>query len=51
MNIMMVAMPLKIIVGLVLFSLALETVKLATQTYVMDLKKLMMSLFFWAGGG
>ena len=51
MNIMIVAMPLKIIVGLVLFSLALETIRLATKAYVMDLQKLMMSLFFWAGGG
>ncbi|MBF0201799.1 MAG: flagellar biosynthetic protein FliR [Desulfamplus sp.] len=51
MNIMIVAFPMKIVVGLVLFGLALEVVKIMTREYVSGLKSLLMSLFFWAGGG
>ncbi len=51
MNIMIVAFPLKIFMGLLLFGLALETIKIITREYVTGLKELLLSLFFWAGGG
>ncbi|SLM29245.1 Flagellar biosynthetic protein fliR [Desulfamplus magnetovallimortis] len=51
MNIMIVAFPMKIFVGLLLFGLALETIKIITREYIYGLKSLLLSLLFWAGGG
>ncbi len=51
MNVMIVAFPLKIFVGLVLFGLSLEVMVFATRHYLTDFKGLFMTLLFWAGGG
>ncbi len=51
MNVMIVAFPLKIVVGLFLFGLTLEIVVIVTKNYVGGFKKLLMYLLFYAGGG
>ncbi|MEA1966939.1 MAG: flagellar biosynthetic protein FliR [Thermodesulfobacteriota bacterium] len=51
MNVMIVAFPLKIFVGLVLFGLSLDIILRVMREYIMDLKGLFLSLLFWAGGG
>lgn len=51
MNVMIVAFPLKIVVGLVLFGLSLEIIIIVTRTYVGELKALFLKLLFWMGGG
>jgi len=51
MNVMIVAFPLKIVVGLFLFGLTLEIIAVVTMEYVDGFKKLLMYLLFYAGGG
>ena len=51
MNVMIVAFPLKIFVGLTLFGLSLQVVLIMTRSYVINLKKMLLSLLYWAGGG
>ena len=51
MNVMIVAFPLKIVVGLVLFGLTLQIIVIITQNYVAEFKRLLMYLLFFAGGG
>jgi flagellar biosynthetic protein FliR len=51
MNVMIVAFPLKIVVGLFLFGLTLEVIVIVTREYVEGFKKLLMVLLFYAGGG
>ncbi len=51
MNIMIVAFPLKIFVGLLLFGLSLETMTIVTRNFVQNLKEELLSILFWAGGG
>ena len=51
MNVMIVAFPLKIVVGLFLFGLTLEIIVIVTKEYVDGFKKLLMYLLFYAGGG
>ncbi|MBF0467822.1 MAG: flagellar biosynthetic protein FliR [Desulfamplus sp.] len=51
MNIMMVAFPFQIFVGLMLFGFSLEIIKLLTKDYIGSMKALFMSLLFWAAGG
>ena len=51
MNVMIVAFPLKIAVGLFLFGLTLEVIVIVTREYVEGFKKLLMVLLFYAGGG
>ncbi|MCP4118225.1 MAG: flagellar biosynthetic protein FliR [Desulfobacteraceae bacterium] len=51
MNVMIVAFPLKIVVGLVLFGLSLEIIKLITKGYIYEFKALLMKFMFWIGGG
>ncbi len=51
MNVMIVAFPLKIFVGLVLFGVSLEIVIFVVRDYVAHLKGLLMSLLYFAGGG
>jgi len=51
MNVMIVAFPLKIVVGLFFFGLTLEVIVIVTREYVEGFKKLLMVLLFYAGGG
>ena len=51
MNVMIVAFPVKIVVGLVLFGLSLQIGILMTGRYVGNLKQALLSLLFFAGGG
>lgn len=51
MNVMIVAFPLKIVAGLVLFGLTLQIIVIATRNYVGEFKQLLMYLLFYAGGG
>jgi len=51
MNVMIVAFPLKIFVGLALFGLSLQVIVIVTRHYVSGLKGLLLTLLFWAGGG
>jgi flagellar biosynthetic protein FliR len=51
MNVMIVAFPLKIVAGLVLFGLTLQIIVIATRGYVGGFKEVLMSLLFYAGGG
>ena len=50
MNVMIVAFPLKIFVGLALFGLSLQVAVIMTKNYVVNLKALLLSLLYWAGG-
>lgn len=51
MNVMIVAFPLKIVVGLVLFGLSLEIIVIITRGYVMEFRALFLKLLFWMSGG
>ncbi len=51
MNVMIVAFPLKIVAGLVLFGLTLQIIIIVTKSYVEGFKELLMYLLFFAGGG
>ncbi|MCK5310736.1 MAG: flagellar biosynthetic protein FliR, partial [Desulfobacteraceae bacterium] len=51
MNVMIVAFPLKILVGLVFFGLLLEILIVFTRDYIEGLKELLMGFLFYAGGG
>lgn len=51
MNVMIVAFPLKIIAGLLLFGLSLQIVVIITKSYVAEFKELLMYFLFFAGGG
>jgi flagellar biosynthesis protein FliR len=51
MNVMIVAFPLKIIVGLFLFGLSLDIIAIITRDYIPEFKKILMYLLFFMGGG
>ena len=51
MNVMIVAFPLKIVVGLFLFGLSLEIIAIVTRDYIPEFKKLLMYLLLFMGGG
>lgn len=51
MNVMIVAFPLKIIVGLVMFGVTLQILLIITADYVGGFKKILLSMLFYAGGG
>jgi flagellar biosynthetic protein FliR len=51
MNVMIVAFPLKIIVGLFLFGLSLQIIAIVTRDYIPEFKKLLMYLLLFMGGG
>jgi flagellar biosynthetic protein FliR len=51
MNVMIVAFPLKIVAGLVLFGLTLQIIVIITREYVAQFKGLLMYFLFYAGGG
>ncbi len=51
MNVMIVAFPLKIAAGLLLFGLVIQIIVIVTQNYIAGFKPLLMTLMFYAGGG
>ena len=51
MNVMIVAFPLKILVGLLFFGLLLEVIIVFTSEYISGLKELLMGFLYYAGGG
>lgn len=51
MNVMIVAFPLKIVAGLILFGLVLQIIVIMTKSYVAEFKELLMYFLFYAGGG
>ncbi len=51
MNVMIVAFPLKIVAGLLLFGLVLQIIVITTQAYVKEFKTILMSFLYYAGGG
>jgi len=51
MNVMIVAFPLKIVAGLILFGLSLQIIVIITKTYVGQFKALLMYFLYFAGGG
>ncbi|MCP4673339.1 MAG: flagellar biosynthetic protein FliR [Desulfobacula sp.] len=50
MNVMIVAFPLKIVAGLVLFGLSLQIIIIVTRSYVSEFKELLMYFLFYIGG-
>ncbi|WDP87282.1 MAG: flagellar biosynthetic protein FliR [Desulfobacter sp.] len=51
MNVMIVAFPVKIVVGLLFFGVTLEIIGLMTREYLEPFRKLMLYLLFYMGGG
>ncbi len=51
MNVMIVAFPLKIVAGLLLFGLTLQIIVFITRDYVSEFKGLLLYLLFYMGGG
>ncbi len=50
-NVMIVAFPLKILVGLIFFSLVLQVLTVFTKVYIAGFKELLMGFLYYAGGG
>ena len=50
-NLMIVAMPLKVLVGLLFFGVSIQIIILVTEEYISGFKELLMTFLFWAGGG
>ena len=51
MNVMIVAFPVKIAVGLFLFGLTIEIIAIVTRNYIEPFRKLLLTLLFYIGGG
>ncbi len=51
MNVMIVAFPLKIMAGLLLFGLVIQVISIVTQGYIKDFREILMFFLFFAGGG
>jgi len=51
MNVMIVAFPLKIVAGLILFGLTLQIIIIITKNYIVGFKELLMYFLFFIGGG
>ncbi|HKL00180.1 MAG TPA: flagellar biosynthetic protein FliR, partial [Desulfotignum sp.] len=51
MNVMIVAFPLKIIVGLFLFGLSLDIIAIIIRDFIPEFKKILLYLLFFMGGG
>ena len=51
MNVMIVAFPLKIIAGLLLFGLVIQIIVIVTQAYIKEFKQILMTMLYFAGGG
>lgn len=49
MNVMIVAFPLKIVVGLALFGFTIQIISIVTVNYIQGFKQILLSLLFWAG--
>ncbi|MCG8549263.1 MAG: flagellar biosynthetic protein FliR [Desulfobacterales bacterium] len=50
-NVMIVAFPVKIAVGLILFSMTLPIIAIVTRNYLEPCRKLFLALLFYMGGG
>lgn len=50
MNIMLVAFPLKIAIGLILFGMALQIIAIVTKQYLVHFKELLITFLVWMGG-
>ena len=50
-NVMIVAFPVKIAVGLIFFSMTLPVIAIVTRDYLEPCKKLFLALLFYMGGG
>ena len=50
-NVMIVAFPVKIAVGLIFFSMTLPIIAIITRDYIEPLRKLFLALLFYMGGG
>ena len=50
-NVMIVAMPLKVLLGLFFFGFSIHIIILVTEEYISGFKELLMTFLFWAGGG
>jgi flagellar biosynthetic protein FliR len=51
MNVMIVAFPVKIAVGLLLFGVTIEIIAIMTRNYIEPFRKLLLTLLFYIGGG
>ena len=51
MNVMIVAFPIKIVVGLLLFGITVEIIAWVTRDYIEPFRKLLLYLLFYMGGG
>ncbi|HCY86435.1 MAG TPA: flagellar biosynthetic protein FliR [Desulfobacteraceae bacterium] len=51
MNVMIVAFPVKIAVGLLMFGLTLQVVAIMTRDYIEPFRRILLSLLFYLGGG
>ncbi|MFH1155832.1 MAG: flagellar biosynthetic protein FliR [Pseudomonadota bacterium] len=51
MNVMIIAFPIKIVIGLALFGLSMQITVLVTTQYIGHLKEMLMGLLYFAGGG
>jgi len=51
MNVMIVAFPVKIAVGLFLFGFTIEIIGIMTRNYIEPFRKLLLTLLFYIGGG
>jgi flagellar biosynthetic protein FliR len=50
-NVMIVAFPVKIAVGLIFFSMTLPIIAIVTRNYLEPCRKLFLALLFYMGGG
>ena len=50
-NVMMVAFPVKIVVGLIFFSMTLPIIAIVSRDYIEPCRKLFLALLFYMGGG
>ncbi len=51
MNVMIVAFPVKIVAGLLMFNITLQIIGWVTRDYIEPFRKLLLSLLFYMGGG
>lgn len=50
-NVMIVAFPVKIVVGLIFFAMTLPIIAIVTRDYIEPCRKLFLALLFYMGGG
>lgn len=51
MNVMIVAFPVKIAVGLVMFGITIQVIAIMTRDYIEPFRRVLLSLLFYVGGG